>query len=682
VPKDDDVINDAARHATIYARRLWQSYRKSDSDKSGLALHEVAPRLDLFVTAVFGVSFPIRTAQSTAQTPQQPDHFKVSERAEGSHPGPHPRDAIPATDDHFVWLPRHILHSDGQRALDQYRVIMLQQTMRAHRGSAARHASLSTPLAKALFTLLEAQAADAVLLELLPGMANSIRVFRAEVLASRPPMADLAECQRPIEELLRSLLATELACLQCTSSEESAEKARAIEADWLACYPDLSTASALLLPDWWTGDLRMPEKTSAADQHAEPQAQDTAGTPRPARPTSKPKASEPEKDEDEDEDKDEAESGTSTVQPSIQELVEAPNDFKRQSDGDEISAATQFADASSKLRDAHLIPAPKRIRKVLLSDEASHARADNTALEHAFAQTKLQYPEWDFRADAYREPGATVHLSTVQEGPQAWVDQTLESHRATLNQVRRRFEMLRPQRMRFRKQLEGEEIDIDAYIAARADFKAGLPLNHALYQTSRFDKRDMAITMLIDISGSTEGSVSGTKRVIDVEREALLLVSVALEGMGEPYCIQAYSGEGPDGVEVRTVKSFEESYSATVARRIAALEPDRYTRSGAAIRHATNTLMKQPAKHRLLLLLSDGDPNDVDEYQGRYGVEDMRQSVHEAKLQGVNPFCLTIDRRAADYLSKVFGRHQYALLPKPELLPTVLLEWIKRLIVS
>jgi nitric oxide reductase NorD protein len=93
-------------------------------------------------------------------------------------------------------------------------------------------------------------------------------------------------------------------------------------------------------------------------------------------------------------------------------------------------------------------------------------------------------------------------------------------------------------------------------------------------------------------------------------------------------------------------------------------------------------LMKQPARHRLLLLLSDGHPNDVDQYEGRYGVEDMRQAVQEAKLQGVSPFCLTIDRQAADYLSKTFGRHQYALLPKPELLPTVLLDWIKRLIVS
>lgn len=673
----DHVITDAMQHAPMYARRLWQSYRKSDSDKSGLALSEVAPRLDLVVTAVFGVSFPLRTAQ----TPPLPYHSKANERAEvphrGPHPGLHPRHAIPATNDHLIWLPRQILHLDGQGALDQYRVIMLQQAMRAHRGSAARHAGLSTSLEKSLFTLLEAQAADAELLALLPGMADSIRIFRAEALARRPPVGDLEDRQRPIEALLRSLLTTEVACLQHASSEESAERARAIAAEWSAPYSDLSTGSELLLRDWWTGDLRMPEKKSATSQHADPQTQDAAGTPRAEGLTSKPKASEP-KEENEDE----AKSGTSTAQTGFQEQVDAPMDFQRPSKGDETTAGTEFSDADSALPGANGAFTPGRPKKIMLSDQAPRPRAEQTAPAHAVAEVKLQYPEWDFRADAYREPGATVHLSTAEEGPQAWVDQTLESHRATLNQVRRRFEMLRPQRMRFRKQLEGDEIDIDAYIAARADFKAGLPLNHALYQTSRIARRDMAITILIDISGSTEARVSSNKRVIDIEREASLLVSVAMEGMGEPYCILAYSGEGPDGVVVRTVKSFEESYGATVARRIASLEPDQYTRSGTAIRHATSTLMKQPAKHRLLLLLSDGHPNDVDQYEGRYGVEDMRQSVNEAKLQGVSPFCLTIDRQAADYLSKVFGRHQYALLPKPELLPTVLLDWIKRLIVS
>ncbi len=119
-----------------------------------------------------------------------------------------------------------------------------------------------------------------------------------------------------------------------------------------------------------------------------------------------------------------------------------------------------------------------------------------------------------------------------------------------------------------------------------------------------------------------------------------------------------------------------------MARRIAMLEPQHSTRAGAAIRHAASMLMGQPARHRLLLMLSDGKPNDIDVYEGRYGVEDMRQAVTEAKLQGVSSFCLTVDKQAANCLPRVFGAGQYALLPRPELLPTVLLEWMKRLVQS
>jgi nitric oxide reductase NorD protein len=133
-------------------------------------------------------------------------------------------------------------------------------------------------------------------------------------------------------------------------------------------------------------------------------------------------------------------------------------------------------------------------------------------------------------------------------------------------------------------------------------------------------------------------------------------------------------------VQVRGVKRFDEPNSRAVALRIAGLEPERYTRAGAALRHASSLLTRQPARHRLLLLLSDGKPNDCDLYEGRYGVEDMRQAVLEARQAGLSTFCLTVDRQAGAYLPRVFGPHHYALLQKPELLPTVLLDWMKRLL--
>src|SRR5699024_2416760 len=220
------------------------------------------------------------------------------------------------------------------------------------------------------------------------------------------------------------------------------------------------------------------------------------------------------------------------------------------------------------------------------------------------------------------DPGTTVHLLAPQLGPIQWVDQTLDRHRALLSAIRRQFEMLRPQRTRRRRQLEGPDVDLDAYIEALSDKHAGRIMSQALYQNDYRGKRDTAIMLLIDISGSTDSWLSANQRIIDVEREALLLVCHALEAVGDPYAVLAFSGEGPHGVTIQPIKHYAEPYGQMVSQRIAALEPDRYTRTGAALRHATAMLMQEPAHHRLLLLLSDGKPNDADQYEGRYGVED------------------------------------------------------------
>src|SRR5690606_25221414 len=155
-----------------------------------------------------------------------------------------------------------------------------------------------------------------------------------------------------------------------------------------------------------------------------------------------------------------------------------------------------------------------------------------------------------------------------------------------------------------------EDVDIDACVQGRADLRAGGFLREGLYEARRPGRRSIAISLLVDASGSTDGFIGDGRRVIDVEREALLLVCVALQGLGEPFSALAFSGEGPHGVAMRQLKGFDERYGEEVALRIAGLEPEHYTRAGAAIRHATAQLMRQPAEHRLLLVLSDGKPND------------------------------------------------------------------------
>jgi nitric oxide reductase NorD protein len=355
--------------------------------------------------------------------------------------------------------------------------------------------------------------------------------------------------------------------------------------------------------------------------------------------------------------------------------------MQRPTDRDASTAAEDFADALSELPEARLVSTPGQPKEVLLSDDPPEARAWRERVGIAAAGPKrFHYPEWDWRAGAYREPGATVLVLPAAGGSQQWVEQTLAQRRAMLHEIRHRFELLRARRVPLRKQPEGDDVDLAAYVESHADFRAGLPLAQDLYQSERRIRRDMAIMLLVDVSGSTDAWIAADRRVVDVEREALLLVCSALEGLAEPWSVLAFSGEGPQAVVVRSIKRFDERFGQAVAQRIAGLEPEHYTRAGAAMRHASALLMREPAAHRLLLLLSDGKPNDVDDYEGRYGLEDTRQAVTEARLQGISPFCLTIDRQAAGYLPAVFGPHHYALLPRPELLPTVLLHWLRRLV--
>lgn len=676
----EDVLSDVARHATIHARKMWLRHRHDPGALEAVQLIDVAQRLELLLEAIFGQHFVLRVAQP-------PPRRSFLRRIFRRHDLPLPRSAVPATNDAALWLPRQLGITDPDAGVERFRILALRLATRARRGSATAAEQAGHVLERDLYTVLEAHAADAALSQRLPGVAPALSQLAADARRNRPDDSLIRPQYRAVESALRRILEQydpaapldELAARarQCASGHETLHLARDILADW---DPDPEPAGgwgdAAVVFDDWTGLYLPPQPDLTTDaRHGEQDPSENEANPRSARLDRRPTIRKPVKDEDD------KEPGAWMIHAGAPtEHAEDPMGMQRPTDRDEETPAEEFADSVSELVEARLVSTPEQARDVLISDDPPDVQPRD-ASDHILPDTtRIQYPEWDFQVMGYRDPGTTVHLIKSPLGSLKWVDDTLNRHRGLLWAIRRQFEMLRPQRTRRRRQLEGHDVDIDAYVEAIVDRRAGRTMSQALYQNDHHAKRDTAVMLLIDISGSTDSWLSADQRIIDVEREALLLVCAALESVGDPYSVLAFSGEGPHGVTLQTVKSFQDPYSSQVAQRIAALEPDRYTRTGAALRHATTMLMQQSAQHRLLLLLSDGKPNDADQYEGRYGVEDMRQAVNEARLQGIFPFCLTIDWQAANYLPAIFGAHQYALLPKSENLPAILLDWIRRLL--
>jgi nitric oxide reductase NorD protein len=664
MPEAEDVITDAARHATVFVRDLWRRHHpeKGVTVDVPALLH----RLDLLITGAFGASFRLRVSQPPAPVPLVRKMFLRDEQ-------PRTLEPIPATDGESIWLPMGPPH----HSIEQLRVLALQQAARAQRCAPSHLTALQEPLARTVFEVLEAHAADGEIVRLFPGMANRIDHLRRDCLQARPPVQSFPLVRRPLEAWVRTTIGSSPAAASSRSASESLERAQHLAQGLMRDHPSFNRARmALLFRDDWTGALQMPGARPDRARAPSESSDNSSSTSRSARMARRPNVRPP---DERDEQQSQGAWMVQTAQPH--EHAEDPLGAQRPTDRDEHQAAEEFADSVSELTEARLVSTPGAPKEVLLSDDPPPTSGiSQTSARDTAVQEVLRYPEWDWRIRAYRDPGVAIRVLAARHGSHEWIERTLEQHRSLLQSIRQQFEPLRAQRLRLRQQSDGDDLDLSACVDALADLRAGAGIERGLYQCTRNSRRELAVQLLIDVSGSTDGWVSQHRRVIDVEREALLLVCLALEGLGEPYGVLAFSGEGAQGVTVRSVKAFDEVYSAEIGLRIAGLEPERYTRAGAAIRHASTLLMREPARHRLLLLLSDGKPNDADEYDGRYGVEDMRQAIIEARLQGIFPFCLTIDRHTANYLPSVFGEHQYAVLHRPERLPVALLGWLRRLV--
>lgn len=277
-------------------------------------------------------------------------------------------------------------------------------------------------------------------------------------------------------------------------------------------------------------------------------------------------------------------------------------------------------------------------------------------------------PEWDWRRQCLLPNHCRIHEMLAAEAPPCPLPEHL---RRTARRLRDQFQALAPARTWLRGQADGQAIDIDAYLRFAADRRAGVQADSGrLYADMRSGARDLACLLLADLSLSTDTWVDDRGRVIDAIRDGLFLFGESLAATGDRFAMFGFSSRRRDPVRVHRLKGFDERYGPAVRGRINAIRPGYYTRLGAGIRHAAKRLAREPAGRRLLLILSDGKPNDLDKYEGRWGIEDTRHAIQESRRQGLEPFCVTIDPEGNDYLPHLFGTGGYVVIRRPAELPS------------
>ncbi len=275
--------------------------------------------------------------------------------------------------------------------------------------------------------------------------------------------------------------------------------------------------------------------------------------------------------------------------------------------------------------------------------------------------------EWDYRQPKLQKAHCRLQEMESRDTEPTELPKRLQQQ---AHKIRRQFEVLRPQRHWINRQSDGTEIDLENYVNFLSDLKRGqVNSDTPVYQELRNKTRDLSCLLLADLSLSTDAHINNHARVVDVVRDSLFLFSEALTATGDRFALHGFSSRNRSHIRFYNIKGFDDKYDDNVRGHINAIHPGYYTRMGAAIRHATQLLSKETSSQKLLLILTDGKPNDLDKYEGRYGIEDTRQAVLEAEKLGLRPFCVTIDEQAEDYLPYLFGGRSYVLINNAAELP-------------
>ncbi len=281
------------------------------------------------------------------------------------------------------------------------------------------------------------------------------------------------------------------------------------------------------------------------------------------------------------------------------------------------------------------------------------------------------YPEWDYQIQNYRPDWATVYEAIQPQGNAGLIDRLLDKHQRLAKQLKQIVDMLKPQqRRRVRYQEEGDDLDLDVAIRAAIDFRIGTTPDTRIHQYHEKDGRDISVLLLLDLSESINDTPPGADAsILQTSQEAVSLLATAVEALGDPFGIAGFSSNTRFEVRYTHFKGFNEPWGPEPKARLAAMQAGNSTRMGAALRHAGAYMENRREEKKLVLLLTDGEPHDIDVADPKYLQDDTHSAVGELASKGISTFCISLDPKADSYIADIFGRNNFAVIDRVESLP-------------
>ena len=551
--------------------------------------------------------------------------------------------------------------------------------------------------ARRLFMLLEDMRIDRAMLRRYPGARHDLARVLARALAERPAQPDgvAAPAAALAESLLRFTLGADAASL--IAQDRTGRLAALLAAAAPAAAPDASVYDSAAATAACLRVLGIAARAELAGRETDEAAPDERA-PREGRGGSGDEGDE-----------------TGDALPDLEDFFDGdavdfrgdvrPELVQRQLRGGHTGSLPD-AQAPEVAADADALPERP-------GDAERRRHADESALRRAFGLPKEAtrswlYDEWDYHRQAYLKGWCRLYEYRLRGEDDSLPEQLRRRHGALLHEVRRQFRHIRPDAfVRVRRVSDGEEIELDGLIEAAVDRRAGHATDEHVYRRRDRALREVSAAFLLDMSASTDFPVPDPeapppppepppppdgeyvwgnwnareplapeppkRRVIDVARESLALMAQALETLGDSYAIWGFSGYGRDDVEFHVAKDFDDRLRAREWAALAAMQPRRSTRMGPAIRHAVARLQAQATRLKLLIVISDGYPQDRDYGPDRnddeYGIQDTAQALREAQHAGVQTFCVTVDPAGHDYLRRMCPDDRYLVIDEVAALP-------------